>query len=72
MMPVIDGFEAMRRIRLTPELANVPIIAMSASATPEVVARCGACGASAFVPKPIEHGRVREAQCERAVVCQDI
>ena len=28
---------------------------MSASAT-EVVARCGACGASAFVPKPIEHG----------------
>jgi len=54
MMPVMDGFEATRRLRLMPELAGVPIIATSASATQEVQARCRAAGANAFIPKPIE------------------
>jgi PAS domain S-box-containing protein len=52
-MPVMDGFEAMRRMRLVPELADVPVVATSASATPETAARAKAGGASAFVPKPI-------------------
>jgi CheY-like chemotaxis protein len=54
MMSVMDGFEAMRRLRLMPEFAHVPIIATSASATHKVQARCRAAGASAFIPKPIE------------------
>ena len=56
MMPVMDGYEATRRVRLMPDLADVPIIATSASATQEVEARCRAAGANAFVPKPIEQG----------------
>ena len=54
MMPVMDGYEATRRVRLMPDLADVPIIATSESATQEVEARCRAAGANAFVPKPIE------------------
>ncbi|WP_280154793.1 ATP-binding protein [Piscinibacter sp. XHJ-5] len=54
-MPVMDGFESMRRMRLMPELADVPVIATSASATPETAARARASGASAFVAKPIAH-----------------
>jgi signal transduction histidine kinase/CheY-like chemotaxis protein len=54
MMPVLDGFEAMRRLRLMPEFADVPMIATSASATQDVQARCRAAGANAFIPKPIE------------------
>jgi PAS domain S-box-containing protein len=54
MMPVMDGFEAMRRLRLMPEFADVPMIATSASATQDVQARCRAAGANAFIPKPIE------------------
>jgi PAS domain S-box-containing protein len=53
-MPVMDGFEAMRRMRQTPELADVPIIATSASATPETAARARAAGANAFVAKPVD------------------
>jgi PAS domain S-box-containing protein len=54
MMPVMDGFEAMRRLRRMPEMAEVPVIATSASATQDVQARCRAAGADAFIPKPIE------------------
>jgi CheY-like chemotaxis protein/nitrogen-specific signal transduction histidine kinase len=58
MMPVMDGFEAMRRLRRTPGFADVPIIATSASATQDVEARCRAAGADAFIPKPIEHAHL--------------
>jgi signal transduction histidine kinase/ActR/RegA family two-component response regulator len=54
MMPVMNGFEAMRRLRLKSEFADVPIVATSASATRDVQARCRAAGASAFIPKPVE------------------
>jgi signal transduction histidine kinase len=54
MMPVMDGLEATRRFRLMPALADVPIIATSASATQEMGIRCSAAGANAFIPKPIE------------------
>jgi PAS domain S-box-containing protein len=55
MMPVMDGFEATQRVRQLPALAEVPIIATSASATSDVEARCRAAGANAFVRKPIDH-----------------
>jgi PAS domain S-box-containing protein len=54
MMLSVDGYEATRRIRRVPELASVPIIAASASVTPEVKERCRAAGADAFICKPIE------------------
>jgi signal transduction histidine kinase/ligand-binding sensor domain-containing protein/DNA-binding NarL/FixJ family response regulator len=54
MMPVIDGLEATRRIRSSPELAQVPILIASASASSGDASRSLAAGASAFVPKPIE------------------
>jgi signal transduction histidine kinase/DNA-binding NarL/FixJ family response regulator len=56
MMPVMDGYEATQRVRLLPGLADVPIVATSASATQEVEARCRAAGANAFVSKPIDQG----------------
>ncbi len=55
MMPVMDGREAMRRIRRLPEFAGIPIIIVTASATSEDEAKSYAAGASAFLPKPIEH-----------------
>jgi CheY-like chemotaxis protein len=55
MMPVMDGFEATRRLRRMPRFADIPLIATSASATQDVQARCRAAGADAFISKPIEH-----------------
>jgi PAS domain S-box-containing protein len=52
-MPLMDGWETIRGLRRTPEGANVPIVATSASATAEVEASSHAAGANAFVGKPI-------------------
>jgi CheY-like chemotaxis protein len=55
MMPVMDGREATRRIRNMPEFAGIPIIIVTASASPEDEAKSYASGANAFIAKPIEH-----------------
>jgi signal transduction histidine kinase/DNA-binding NarL/FixJ family response regulator len=60
MMPVMDGLEATRRIRATPALAGIPVIAVSAAAAPEDEARCLAAGADAFVAKPAAPDRLFE------------
>ncbi len=53
-MPLMDGWETIRALRRTPEGAEVPIVATSASATAEVEASSRAAGANAFVGKPIQ------------------
>ena len=55
MMPVMDGFDAMQRLRSMPEFADLPLIATSASATQDVQGRSRAAGADAFISKPIKH-----------------
>ncbi|ATB40887.1 periplasmic sensor hybrid histidine kinase [Cystobacter fuscus] len=56
MMPVMDGLEATHRIRQLPHGREVPILAVSASATQEDQDRSLAAGANAFIAKPIDHG----------------
>ena len=52
-MPDVDGIEAIQRLRELPAQSATPIIAVSASATPEVEARTLAAGANAFLAKPV-------------------
>jgi CheY-like chemotaxis protein len=54
VMPDMDGLEATRRLRQLPGLADVPIIAMSASASGRDQQKSLAAGVNAFVPKPID------------------
>ncbi|MGN0422543.1 MAG: response regulator [Lachnospiraceae bacterium] len=55
-MPVMDGHEATRRIRelANPELAVIPIIAMTANAFNEDRIEAEACGMNGFISKPID------------------
>jgi CheY-like chemotaxis protein len=55
MMPVIDGNETTRRIRQMPAWSTVPIIAVTAGASPDDEAKCREAGANAFLAKPVEH-----------------
>ena len=55
-MPVMDGHEATRRIRKldAPELASIPIIAMTANAFNEDRKAAEACGMNGFISKPVD------------------
>jgi len=52
-MPVMDGLTATRCIREYPGLANLPIIAMTASAMKEDEARCHDAGMNDYLSKPV-------------------
>ena len=52
-MPNMDGLAATQAIRATPGGACVPIVAMTADAMPEDVARCLAAGMNAHMAKPV-------------------
>ena len=54
MMPVMDGLEAIRRIRSNPDMKRMPIVAMSANVSRENQEASLAAGADAFVGKPID------------------
>jgi two-component system, sensor histidine kinase len=60
-MPVMDGLEATRRLRADPAHHNLPIVAMTADAMPEDVARCLAAGMDAHMAKPISQAGLLKA-----------
>lgn len=53
-MPVMDGFEATRRIREMPAYQQLPIIAMTANALDQDVERCLNGGMDGHIAKPID------------------
>jgi two-component system cell cycle response regulator DivK len=57
-MPVIDGWEATRRIKNDPKTQHIPVIALSAHALAGEREKAMAAGCDEFDTKPIEFDRL--------------
>jgi CheY-like chemotaxis protein len=63
-MPLMDGFEATRRIRAMPGLASLPIIAMTANARSKDREDCLDAGMNDFMTKPVPPARLFAVLCK--------
>jgi signal transduction histidine kinase/DNA-binding response OmpR family regulator/CHASE3 domain sensor protein len=59
MMPEMDGFEAIRRIRQIEPLKTLPIIVLSAKAMTRARETCQEAGASDYLSKPVDLDQLR-------------
>ena len=52
MMPVMDGFEVLRRLKETPELKNIPVIMLTAKSRDRDIVSGLELGAADYIVKP--------------------
>ena len=60
-MPKVSGLEVLQTIKRDPLLQAIPVVILSSSRVQEDMAECYKLGANAYVVKPIEFLRYKEA-----------
>lgn len=57
-MPGLDGLQALRRMKLDPDLKPVPVIMLTGTSERELVAQCIQAGAADFIVKPSDRATI--------------
>jgi CheY-like chemotaxis protein len=71
-MPYLDGYDTAKRLRATPELKDVPILAATAYAERGAREKCLASGCHGYISKPFEHQQLKDAiskLLKRQLIC---
>ena len=58
MMPEMDGYEAMQKIRQQPKYRKLPIIALTAKAMKDDKSKCIEAGANDYLAKPVDSDKL--------------
>ncbi len=58
MMPVMDGFEVLRKLKSNPETKRIPVIILTAKIDAESERRCMRSGAVDYIKKPWGPGEI--------------
>ena len=61
MMPDISGLDILRKMRLDPALAHIPVVVVSAKGTPTDIKTGMDAGASTYLTKPVGFLELKEA-----------
>ena len=59
MMPKIDGLSLIRRLRETPDWAEIPVVMVSAHSEPAIQESAREAGADGFIAKPFSASELR-------------
>ena len=59
VMPGVDGFDVLRRLRAERDTADIPVIFVTAHGGEDIETRCLEAGAVDFIPKPVNPSVVR-------------
>ncbi len=70
VLPEMDGWEVVRRLKADSDLASIPVIALTAQAMKDDRAECLAAGCDDYIAKPIKVRALlslidRHASCEK-------
>ena len=70
-LPYEDGYSALKKIRLSPRIKNVPVIAVTAEGTHEQINRARTAGFNGFIGKPLDPDKFPE-QIQRILNGEDV
>ena len=70
-LPYEDGYEALRKLRGSPTLRSVPVVAVTAYANEEQMTRARAAGFDGFLGNPLDPDRFPE-QIERILASEPV
>ncbi|RJP26654.1 MAG: response regulator [Actinobacteria bacterium] len=59
MMPMMDGYEVMRRLKAAHETRDIPVVMLTAKSNPADQRKCEEMGAVAYITKPFNLERLR-------------